>query len=56
LRLALDGLAEEGLLASQRVRPAALEALGFPFRDPALRPALARILAPGRVGDPVDRR
>ncbi|MEZ5064671.1 MAG: TIGR01777 family oxidoreductase [bacterium] len=56
LRLALDGLAEEGLLASQRVRPAALEAVGFPFRDPALRPALARILASGRVGDPDDRR
>ena len=44
LRLALDGLAEEGLLASQRVVPARLEAAGFPFRDRELAGCLDRIL------------
>lgn len=49
LRLALGrGMADELLLASQRVRPAALLASGFAFRDAALAPALARLL--GRRG------
>ena len=46
LRLALGrGLADEMLLASQRVRPAALLASGFGFGDPTLPGALARLLA-----------
>lgn len=40
-------LAREALLAGQRVRPALLEARGYPFRDPALLPALRRILGVG---------
>jgi uncharacterized protein (TIGR01777 family) len=40
LRLAFDGLAEEGLLASHRVRPAVLEQTGFTFRHPTLEAAL----------------
>ena len=44
LRLALGGMADEMLLASQRVRPRVLERAGFGFRDPALEPALRRVL------------
>jgi uncharacterized protein len=40
----LGELARETLLASTRVAPARLQALGFPFRDPAIEPALARLL------------
>jgi uncharacterized protein (TIGR01777 family) len=39
------GMAEEMLLAGQRVLPAKLEAAGFPFRDPLLGPGLARLLS-----------
>jgi hypothetical protein len=48
LRLALGELADELLLASIRVEPAALVARGFGFTHPALAGALARVLAPGR--------
>ena len=37
-------LVESLLLASQRVIPARLEAIGFPFRYPVLEPALEAIL------------
>lgn len=40
LRLALGGMADEMLLASQRVVPGRLSATGFAFLDPALEPAL----------------
>ena len=49
LRLLFDGLADEGLLASTRVRPAVLEATGYRFRYPTLDAALRHAL--GR-GDP----
>ena len=49
LRLALGRMADETLLASARAVPARLTASGFRFRDPALGPALERMLAaPGR--------
>jgi NAD dependent epimerase/dehydratase family enzyme len=32
------------LLSGQRVKPAALEAAGFRFRDPGLEPALQRLV------------
>jgi uncharacterized protein (TIGR01777 family) len=48
LRLALGSLADELLLASIRIEPAALLARGFRFADPDLAGALARVLAPGR--------
>ena len=41
---ALFGEMAEILLASQRVKPAAAEAAGFPFRFPQLAPALADLL------------
>ncbi|MCO5996464.1 TIGR01777 family oxidoreductase [Actinoallomurus rhizosphaericola] len=44
LRLALGGLADEGVLVSQRVLPARLTAAGFGFRYPDLASALAGIL------------
>ena len=47
LRLALGELADELLLASIRVEPAALLARGFRFGEPELAGALARVLAPG---------
>lgn len=48
LRLALGrGLADEALLASQRVRPAALRASGYRFRHESLEAALRHLL--GRV-------
>ncbi len=48
LRLALGrGLADEALLASQRVRPAALERSGYRFRHAKLESALRHLL--GRV-------
>lgn len=43
LRLALGELADEALLASQRVRPAKLVVSGFQFRDSLLEPALRRL-------------
>lgn len=44
LRLALDGLADEALLAGQRVRPRVLTAAGFDFAHPDIDTALAAIL------------
>ncbi|HEX6468940.1 MAG TPA: TIGR01777 family oxidoreductase [Streptosporangiaceae bacterium] len=44
LRLALDGLADEGALISLRVVPGRLTAAGFAFRHPELASALASIL------------
>jgi uncharacterized protein (TIGR01777 family) len=45
LKLRYGGeLVEALLLASQRVRPARLEAISFPFRYPVLQPALEAIL------------
>jgi len=45
LRLLVGGLADEGLLASQRAVPRRLLDSGFAFAEPALEPALRRILA-----------
>jgi len=45
LRLVLGGMADEMLLASQRVACARLSATGFTFQDPALEPALRSALA-----------
>jgi len=45
LRLALGRMADELLLASQRVEPVRLLASGFSFRFPALEPALRHVLA-----------
>ncbi len=44
LRLALGQMADETLLASQRVEPARLLGSGFSFRFPALEPALRHVL------------
>lgn len=44
LRTALGDLADEAVLASQRVLPARLEATGYVFRHPELEPALADVL------------
>ena len=44
LHLALGEMADELLLASQRVSPARLEQLGFPFAHRTLQPALASVL------------
>jgi NAD dependent epimerase/dehydratase family enzyme len=44
LRLVLGAMADEMLLASQRVRAAALERARFRFLDPVLEPALRRML------------
>ena len=45
LRLALGAMADELLLASQRVQPQRLIELGFPFRYPDLESALRAIVA-----------
>lgn len=45
-RLALGQMADELLLASQRVRPAKLMEAGYTFRYPALEAALVRALRP----------
>lgn len=47
LRLLFGGLADEGLLASTRVRPAVLEATGFVFRHGELEPALRHLMGRG---------
>lgn len=44
LRILLGELADEGLLASQRVLPAKLKAMGFGFRYPDLEGALRHVL------------
>ncbi|MFI5370430.1 MAG: TIGR01777 family oxidoreductase [Candidatus Eisenbacteria bacterium] len=44
LRLLLGGMADEMLLAGQRVRPVVLERAGFRFHDPELEPALRAML------------
>jgi NAD dependent epimerase/dehydratase family enzyme len=44
LRIVLGGMADEMLLASQRVRARVLERARFRFEDPALEPALRRML------------
>ena len=44
LRLALDGLAEEALLAGQRVRPRVLAEAGFDFAHPDIDTALRAVL------------
>jgi uncharacterized protein (TIGR01777 family) len=52
LRLAFGGFADEGLLASQRALPAALQAAGFSFTFPELDAALEPLVAafhPGRA-------
>jgi uncharacterized protein (TIGR01777 family) len=43
-RLALGEMADELLLASQKVEPAKLISSGYPFRYPELRPALQDVL------------
>ena len=48
-RLAFGEMADALLLASARVRPERLEAAGFRWRDPALEPALRRILGRERI-------
>ena len=40
MKLLFGAMAEETLLASQRVKPARLQALGYPFRHPTLEGAL----------------
>ncbi|MFL6054186.1 MAG: TIGR01777 family oxidoreductase [Actinoallomurus sp.] len=45
LRLVLGGLADEGVLVSQRILPARLTAAGFGFRHPDVETALADILS-----------
>jgi len=45
LRLVFGRMADETLLASQRVMPDRLSASGFSFRQPDLEPALCRMLA-----------
>lgn len=45
LRLALGAMADEMILASQRVRPAKLLAAGFGFRWPELGPALRDLIS-----------
>jgi uncharacterized protein (TIGR01777 family) len=44
LRLALGGFADEGLLVSQRILPAALDALGFEFSYPDIDAALSALV------------
>jgi len=46
LRVVLGAMAET-VLSSQRVQPAKLQAAGFRFQWPELRPALENLLAPG---------
>lgn len=45
VRLLFGQMGEELLLASQRVRPAKLEASGFSWNDPEIGPALENVLA-----------
>jgi uncharacterized protein (TIGR01777 family) len=45
LRLALDGLADEGALIDLRIVPGRLTAAGFPFQHPDLDTALRHVLA-----------
>jgi len=45
LRMAVGGMADEGLLSSCRAVPAKLNAVGFHFEDPSLGPALESLLA-----------
>jgi uncharacterized protein (TIGR01777 family) len=47
LRIALDGLADEGVLIDLRILPGRLTEAGFPFRHPDLDTALRAVL-PGR--------
>jgi hypothetical protein len=47
VRLLFGQMGEELLLASARVRPTRLEASGYEWRDPELRPALERVLGEG---------
>ena len=50
LRALFGEMADGALLASARVRPARLEAVGYPFRHPGLEPALRHLLGrPGRA-------
>jgi uncharacterized protein (TIGR01777 family) len=51
LRIAFGELADEALLAGQRVLPAALLAAGYRFRHPALGSALRHLLGRGPVPD-----
>lgn len=44
LRLRFGAMADEAILASTRVRPEVLLRRGFRFQDPALEPALRRVL------------
>ena len=44
LRLALGGVADALLLASQRVVPARLQAEGFTFRDRTIQEAIADLI------------
>jgi NAD dependent epimerase/dehydratase family enzyme len=44
LRIAVGDLADEGLLASARVRPGVLESSGFVYREPDLEGALRHLL------------
>jgi uncharacterized protein (TIGR01777 family) len=48
LRLVLGEMADQLLLASQRVLPTRLEATGYRFRFPALEAALREVLGPDR--------
>ncbi|MBM4188082.1 MAG: TIGR01777 family protein [Gemmatimonadetes bacterium] len=48
LRLLLGEFADEGLLASARVLPRALDRAGYQFRQPRLRDALKALLDPSR--------
>ena len=50
-KLLLGELAEEGLLASQRVRPTRLLEAGFEFAYPELEGALRRALAAEELGE-----
>jgi uncharacterized protein len=45
LRLAFGEMADEAILASARVTPAVLQATGFQFKHPSLKPALEHLLA-----------
>lgn len=54
LRLGLGEMAG-ALLASARVQPRALESLGFEFRYPTLRPALAQLLGSAHREDLMDQ-
>jgi NAD dependent epimerase/dehydratase family enzyme len=49
-RLAFGQMADELLLASQRVRPKRLERVGYQFKFPTLEEALVRALRPWARG------